>query len=193
MSEETVPEIVGGKARGRWFSGETGGDFIEISFPGSKDTVIHSATPELQAEYRNEWLAYKDGQPLAPRSGTKLTELPNVNDHRALHYMNQQVTTVEELAALSDMQCQQVGHGTLTDRKAARDLLERRAYEKQQAHQKAMEKAMASAQPVSNTQSDEKLDKVIAGLDAVNQNILALVQALQPRKPGRPPKEPKPE
>lgn len=192
MNDVVLPEVVSAAARGRFFKDDNGSDRIEISFVGSKDTVIHEVTPEIMAQWRNEWLAYQDGQPLKPRGGTPLNAIPGMTEQRINHYLNQQITNVEELAALSDMQCQTVGHGTLTDRKTARQLLAQASYEKEQARIAKMEKAMAAAQPVRNEQADAKLDQLIAGQSALTAAITGLVQTLQqqPQKrgPGRPPK-----
>ena len=185
----SLPEVTVRTLRGRFFKDPSGGDKIEISFAGSKDTVVSEVTPEFMAEYREEWNAYCDGRPLAQRAGTALTDIPGLNSDRAKHLVHMNVHTVEELSVLSDMSCQQVGHGTMTERKAARKLLSERHYNKRQETQKKMEVAMAAAAPVKDAEADAKLDKLISIGEQTNQALLALVQALQPRKPGRPKKE----
>ena len=189
MNDINLPEVTVRTLRGRFFKDASGGDKIEISFAGSKDTVVSEVTPEFMAEYREEWNAYCDGRPIVQRAGTLLTELPGINDERAKHLVHMNVHTIEELALLSDMSCQQVGHGTMTERKAARKWLAEKQLRKKEDNQKKMEEAMAAASPVKNAEADAKLDKLISIGEQTNQALLALVQALQPRKPGRPKKE----
>lgn len=184
MNDLELPEVTTRTLRGKFFKDPAGHDKIEIGFAGCKDTVVQDVTPEFMAQYRAEWNAYCDGRPLAQRPGTSLNDL--VNEDRAKHLIHMNVHTVEELAMLDDMSCQQVGHGTMTERKAARKLLSERQYNKKQEMQKRMETAMAAAAPVKNAEADAKLDKLIAIGEQTNQALLALVQVLQPRKPGRP-------
>ena len=187
MNDLELPEVTTRTLRGKFFKDPAGHDKIEIGFAGCKDTVVQDVTPEFMAQYRAEWNAYCDGRPLEQRAGTALTAL--VNEDRAKHLIHMNVHTIEELAMLDDMSCQQVGHGTMTERKAARKLLSERQYNKRQADQKRMEVAMAAAAPVKDAQADAKLDKLISIGEQTNQALMALVQALQPRKPGRPKKE----
>ncbi len=193
MNDINIPEVTVRTLRGRFFKDPSGSDKIEISFAGSKDTVVHEVTPEFMAEYRDEWNAYCDGRPITQRAGTSLTELSSINEERAKHLIHMNVHNLEELAVLNDMQCQQVGHGTLTERKLAKNWLAERTLRKRQADQKRLESAMAEASPVKNEEADAKLDKLIAIGEQTNQALLALVQALQPKKPGRPKKEPEAE
>lgn len=189
MNDIQVPEVTVRTLRGRFFKDPGGHDKIEISFAGSKDTVVHEVTPDFMAEYRDEWNAYCDGRPMTQRAGTALMDLPGMNEERAKHLIHMNVHTVEELAVLNDMQCQQVGHGTLTERKSAKNWLAERSLRKRQADQKRLESAMAAASPVKNEEADAKLDKLIAIGEQTNNALLALAQALAPRKPGRPKKE----
>lgn len=184
-----LPEVTVKTLRGRFFKDPSGSDKIEISFAGSKDTVVHEVTPDFMAEYPQEWAAYCDGRPFVQRAGTPLTELAVINEQRSKDLIHMNVHVLEELAVLSDIQCQQIGHGTLTERKAARQWLEQRQLRKKQETQKKMENAMAAAQPVKNEEADAKLDKLISIGEQTNQALLTLIQALQPRKPGRPRKE----
>jgi len=49
---------------GRFFKDEFGRDQIEISFVGSKDTLIKDVSPQIMAQFRSEWDAYCDGRPV---------------------------------------------------------------------------------------------------------------------------------
>lgn len=189
MNDINLPEVPARTLHARFFKDGRGSDRVEISMAGSKDTVVTEVTPDVMAQYRDEWNAYCDGKPLTQRQGTSLMDIPGMNDDRVKHYLHMNVHTVEELAALSDIQCQQVGHGVLTERKTAQALLASRMADRRQKFHDKLEKAMAAAQPVKNEVADGKLDKLIAGQEQMTQAILSLAQALQPRKPGRPKKE----
>jgi hypothetical protein len=118
MQEIDLPEVQKFQQRARFFK-DGDGDFVEISYVGSKDTNVLKVTPQLMAQYRSEWTAYCDGSPLKIRPGTPLTALHGLDQVMADKYIAQNVHTVEELAVLNDMQCQSLGHGTLTFRKQA--------------------------------------------------------------------------
>lgn len=189
MNDISLPEVPARTMHARFHKDANGSDRVEISMAGTKDTVVTEVTPDVMAQYREEWNAYCDGRPLTQRPGSPLTDIPGMNEDRLKHYLHMNVHTLEELAALNDIQCQGVGHGVMTERKTARTILTTRQAEKKDNFAKKMEQAMKTAQPVQDQQSDEKLDKLIAIGELTNQNILALIQALQPRKPGRPKKE----
>jgi hypothetical protein len=187
MNDVQIPEVPAQTMHARFFR-QGNSDMVEISFSGSIDTVVKGVEPEDMATYRSEWLAYCDGKPPTRRQGTPLLDVPGINADRERHLVHMQVHTAEELAALSDMQCQQVGHGTMTERKAARQLLEMKRAEKTQVFQKKMEHAMREAQPVKDDVSTGELSDIKAGIAEMNKNMAALIQALAPKQRGRPKK-----
>ena len=99
------------------------------------------------AQFRSEWDAYCDGRPMQRREGIPLTDLPGLDEARAEGYVARNVHTLEELAALSDAQCQGIGHGTLTDRQGARKLVAQRQLEIRNRMQRAVQEASAAIGP----------------------------------------------
>ena len=196
LTEELeLPEVAKQVKKGRFYKDTDGRELIEISFVGSKDTFVSAVEPEHMAEFRSEWNAYCDGRPPERRKGTALTDLPGLEPQKAEKYINANVHTLEELAALSDGQCQAVGHGVLTDRENTRKLLLDRQHKFKELMQKRVGDAMAKAQPVKDEAATAELSEMKTAIAALaqgqaetNKSIAALVQALTPRKPGRPPK-----
>jgi hypothetical protein len=176
----------------RFFKGEADQDLVEISFVGSKDTLVKKVTPQHMAAFREEWNAYCDGRPPEPRKGTPLTDVRGLDALRSDQFIRQNVHTAEELAALNDIQCQQLGHGTLVARKEARELLRMRG---EQAATTALNRisdatkkiGVAPAEPAPDI-AEMKAD--IAGLKDGMSAILAALESFKPKKPGRPKKEP---
>lgn len=166
-------------------------DFVEISFTGVKDTVIKKVMPEHMSKFRNDWNAYCDGGTVAQRKGTNLTLLNGVDEVLAKKYIDQNVHTVEELAALNDGQCQNLGHGTLTLRKQARERLSVKEFELQEKTRKAVSDAAATitAVPAEKYASETDLAEVKASISDLSGNVAKILEALAAKKPGRPKKQ----
>ncbi len=175
--------------RARFFK-DNGRDFVEISFVGTKDTLVKKVAPEHMAKFRAEWDAYCDGRPPERRAGTPLTRL--VQEQRAEHYIQRNIHNVEELAALDDVQCQGVGHGTITDREHARRLLEEQKLEREVKARERITNMTAAAAPASSQVGDSgDLTEIKQNLAALANSMQALITALTPRPPGRPRKHPR--
>jgi hypothetical protein len=197
----TLPEVTPLLQSARFFrNGER--DFVEISCVGSKDTVVERVTPTHMARFRAEWDGYCDGQPPTRRGGIALTELASIDAQRAEHYVSRNIHNLEELAALSDAQCQGVGHGALTDRKAAQRLVMQRQFETREKAQRAVADASASLGPkpaeayASGTELAELKGEVLELKQLLTQVAEALNSPAWPEKkrgPGRPRKEPQQE
>jgi hypothetical protein len=142
----TLPEVKVYAQSAKFFRRGTQ-DFVEISFVGANDTLVEKVTPAHMAQFRSEWDAYCDGQPLQRRAGTALTELANIEEAKAEQYIARNVHNLEELAALSDAQCQGIGHGTLTDREGARKLLMQRQREARDKMRRTVHEASAAIGP----------------------------------------------
>jgi hypothetical protein len=112
--------------RARFYRDESGRDMVEISFVGSKETLRKKVTPQHMAQFRDAWNAYCDGLPPGKRAGTPLTDVAGLGSELAESYVQRNVHTLEELAALNDGECQGLGHGTLTFREKARRMLAER-------------------------------------------------------------------
>jgi len=184
-----LPEVQALHQSARFFKDDAGRDLVEIAFVGAKDTVVKRVTPDVMATFKQEWDAYCDGRPLERRKGIPLSEI--VSEQRAEHYIARNIHTVEELAMLSDAQCQAVGHGTLTERATAQKLLSVRRVEADERARKAVSDASASLgpRPAEKYASTSDLEATNAKLDALSDNIGALIAALsEKRGPGRPKK-----
>lgn len=190
LAEITLPEVKAHTQAGRFFR-RGNKDYIEISFIGSKDTINQAVTPEHMAKFKAEWDAYCDGNPPMQRPGIPLTDLPTISEARAQDYIHRNVHNLEELAALNDGQCQSLGHGTLTDRKAARELVSRRQMQERDKLQREVQQKSAAIgpQPAEKYASASDVEALKAGVDELKGAIgkIAELFAAKP-KPGRPKK-----
>jgi len=190
LDDIVIPEVQALQQMAHFYR-EGNADFVRIGFVGEKDTVIRKVTPEHMEKFRKEWNAYCDGVPLSKRMGTPLTDVPNLNQEVAESYVHRNVHNAEELAALSDGTCQNLGHGTLTYRNEARKLLERRRLEASEAAAKKISKFIAEpapSEPDPRYASKEDVEQVKSGLDEMKQMMAQLLEATAKRGPGRPPK-----
>lgn len=193
MDTITLPEVTP-RLQSAKFIRRGNQTLIEISMVGSKDTNVEKVRPDHMARFKSEWDAFCDGRPPERRPGTPLTELSSIDDAKAEHYIFRNVHSLEELAALDDGQCQSLGHGTLTDRQAARALVARKQAEQRDAmHKKAVE-ATAKIGPVpaekyAGNSEVEALKSDVAEMKTAMASIAASLAELAARKkPGRPPK-----
>jgi len=189
----TLPEVQGFAQKGRFFR-EGDANMIEISFVGSKDTVVRKVKPEHMAAFPDEWAAYCDGRPPERRKGTPLTDV--VDPQRAETYIARNVHTLEELAALSDAQCQALGHGTLTQRETARKLLIQRQAEQQVRARDAVSEGAATLSAATEAKFEQatgdvaELKAQVSELTGAVTELTKLVASLaEKRGPGRPRKE----
>jgi hypothetical protein len=138
------------------------------------------------AQFRSEWDAYCDGRPMQRRQGVPLTELPGLDEARAEGYIARNVHTLEELAALSDAQCQGIGHGTLTDRQSARKLVAQRRLEVRDRMQRAVHEASAAIgpRPVERYAPTAEMEAVRGEIAELRQSIADLARLMA--QPGRP-------
>jgi hypothetical protein len=188
LTDITLPEVRVYTQSAKFFRrGEQ--DFVEISFIGAKDTLVEKVAPVHMAQFRNEWDAYCDGRPMRRREGIALTELPGLDDEKAEGYIARNVHTLEELAALSDAQCQGIGHGTLTDRQGARKLVMERQLQRRDQMQRAVQEATAAIGPKPSEQyaPSADLESVKAELAELRRGIadLAALIGAEARPRGR--------
>lgn len=182
MTEEVSIDLVQGFAQTARFFRDGNKDYVEISFIGNPDTVIQKVTPAIMAQYRDSWNAFCDGVPMRKREGTALTELSEITQEKAVDLIRRNVHNLEELAALTDHQCQGLGHGTMSLRKLAQALVGRRQFEKRDADHKKINESIAPAQnnhpemaalsEIVKQQGEalEKMSAVIAQLNAALQD-----------------------
>lgn len=192
MQEATIdiPEVRAMHQNARFFR-EGAIDYVEISFVGSKDTVVKKVTPRHMAQFNPEWTAYCDGRPPEKRQGTPLTDIKGVDQLKAEQYMHANVHTAEEIAALSDGQCQALGHGTITARREAQAILAMRAAHSAQTQMDRIADATKKlgTQPTAPAPEIAEMKADIAGLKEGMGAILAALTEMKPKKPGRPKKD----
>ena len=186
LTDITLPEVRVYTQSAKFFRrGEQ--DFVEISFIGAKDTLVEKVAPVHMAQFRNEWDAYCDGRPMQRRDGIALTELPGLDEEKAESYIARNVHTLEELAALSDAQCQGIGHGTLTDRQGARKLVMQRQLERRDRMQRAVQEASAAIgpKPAEQYAPSADLESVKGELAELRQGIADLAALDRMATPSR--------
>lgn len=183
----SIPEVQAANQIARFYK-DGDRDMVEIQNVGQKDTYIKRVTPDVMAKFRDEWNAYCDGVPLKKREGTPLTDVNGMTDKVAENYISQNVHTAEELAALSDAQCQGLGHGTLTLRASAKTLLEMRKMKLAEEVARKISKTAESVLPMPAEELDAKYASK-QDVDEIKNMLAQLLTAQTPRKPGRPKKE----
>lgn len=193
--EVALSEVQGFQQSARFFK-ENDADYVEIVGLGSKDSLIKKVKPEHMATFKDAWDAYCDGRELEQRKGTPLVEAPMV-ETVAKSYIARNVHTLEELAMLSDAQCQALGHGTLTYRESARKLLSSRVEVQKQEQMNAVSKATASLgkEAVATVETKEimgAIGELSAATERTNESLAVLIQLMTAQaskgKPGRKPK-----
>jgi hypothetical protein len=122
-----------GKVRAKFFRGESGRDYIEISIIGDTNTVVRKVTPADTERFAKDWAAYSAGNQEIPIEGSPLTDVPGVDNNVALGYRLKGVRTAEELAALDEAAAKSLGMGGLTSWQAAKNLIRMRELEALQA------------------------------------------------------------
>lgn len=186
MTDITLPEVTAQQLRAKFYKdGEV--DKVEIFAVGSKDTYKKKVGPDEMAMFKPEWDAYCDGKPLSRRPGTPLTDIPGVDQSKADTYVARNIHNAEELAVLTDGQCQQVGHGTLTDRKAAQGLLTMRKLQADTERRDAVGKAAASIGAAPETKSEdiaalgEKIDTLASNMNSLVELLTAQAVKKKPK------------
>jgi len=132
-------------------------EYIKIMVPGDKDTVIHRPVREPDKQrFAQQYDRFKSGQ--SQSIGYPLSEWPQVNRAQVEEMAFFKITTVEELAGVSDGIVGRFA-GMLDLRKKAQDFL-------------ALQKETA---PIDHLNAElAKRDEQIAGLTAQVAQLLAL-------------------
>lgn len=132
------------KVRAKFFKGESGRDYVEISIVGDPNTVIRKVSPADTVNYAREWESYSTNAGELPIEGTPLTDVPGVDNNAALGLRLKGVRTAEELAGLDEAAAKSLGMGGLTFWNGAKNLIRLRELEAMQA---AMEAAPRRGRP----------------------------------------------
>lgn len=117
------------KVRAKFFKGETGLDYVEITIVGDPNSVIRKVTPGDVARFAREWAAYAEKNAEIEVSGTPLTEVPGVDVQVATNFRLKGVRTAEELAGLDEAAAKSLGMGGLAFWNAAKMLVKLREME----------------------------------------------------------------
>lgn len=166
MIDIDLPEVQSFAQQPRFYK-DGGKDFVEISFLGTKDTLIKKVTPDIMAKFRDAWNAYCDGKPMEKRKGTPLTALPEINEQMAEEFVRRNLHTLEELAVLTDHQCQGLGHGLITLRRKAIAMVQQREFAERDKAHKAITAQNVKAAPVPDEiQEITELKGVVAAQGA---------------------------
>lgn len=96
-------------------------DFIRIAVPGDKHTVIDTlVTPEYAERFGPEYEAWKSSKETGGVDGTPLADWGRFSPFQIAELKLMNIHTVEQIAQLSDAQCQRIGMGGYQTRDAAR-------------------------------------------------------------------------
>jgi hypothetical protein len=142
-------------------------DYVRIFVPGDKDNIVDRQVEEIDTRrFAREYQAYKAGKE-APIEGTPLEMWPTVDRAQVAELVHFNVRTVEQLANLSDANCQNF-KGILALRQKARDYLAQAAgnapLEKMRAELSAREAENAALWAETErlkTQLKELADKMV--------------------------------
>lgn len=106
-----------------WKDDDTKKVWCEERVAVSGDTVSMKAGPEHIQKWPAEYEAFMKGMDEVDVGGTPLTDVPGISKQIAQQYRLKGIRNAEELSAVSDGICSQLGLGALSARKAAQNLL----------------------------------------------------------------------
>lgn len=96
-------------------------EFIRIAIPGDKHTVIDTTvSPEYAKRFAAEYSAFKRHTEAGMPEGLPLEDWGHLNQYQIAELKVMNILTVDQLANLSDGQCQRIGMGGLQLRDQAR-------------------------------------------------------------------------
>lgn len=147
-----------------------GYDYVEIITPGGKSIVRRRATIADQQRFPRHWAAFK-AKEATPISGTPLESWPALDtttiwELKALH-----ILSVDQLANLSDMQCQNIRGRGLTLREKARNWLAIVAKEQPFTELQAKNKSL-----------EEALEEQTHQVDLLKKQVESLMQMMESNK-----------
>ena len=120
----SIPQTVKiSNLRPEFYRRDDGTLMIRVANLASKDVYEAKAQPEHSLQFPAAFDAFEKGKSEPEVGGTPLTDVPGINKDVARAYRTKGVRNAEELAALSDAACSAMGHGVLTARKSAANLL----------------------------------------------------------------------
>jgi hypothetical protein len=132
--------------------------FVRIHIPGDAHNIVDTqAKPYYQQRFADEWRKFQDNQGQAIE-GWLLKTWPIVNAAQVknLEFLN--IHTVEQLAGLTDSQCQKVGMGSEELRMKARAAVEA-----------AKDGAVVAAQAAENKRLSDELEALKSQIAAMSK------------------------
>lgn len=99
-------------------------DYIRITTPGDSTSVqVREVRADDKERFARAWRRYQEGQEIAP-DGTPLEQWPRMSRAQAEELKHFKCFTVEQLASLSDAQCQRLGPNMMSLRREANAFLD---------------------------------------------------------------------
>lgn len=95
-------------------------DMVQVDMVGEHSNIIRKVRPADVEAWPLEWKAYRDKTPDPVVEGTPLTDVPGVDRVFAGKLRFAGVRVAEELADLTDGQCNNIGFGVITARDVAK-------------------------------------------------------------------------
>jgi len=105
---------------------KTAGIQGDVSYALVKEEADPDTAAQWTRRFAKAWAAYKGAANVVPE-GTALAEFDGLPDHKAAEFKLHGLTTVEQLAIMSDATCESVGMGARKWRTAAQKFLKTRA------------------------------------------------------------------
>jgi len=175
---DSVPSLFQSEAAGHPVFVEK--PFITITIPGQPNTVIDTvADVEYQRRFPEQWARFEAGNTADVVNGWRLESWPAVNTAQVKTLKHMGVHTVEMLADMSDAACQNVGMGTMELRTRAKAALAA-----------AADGAQAEKLAAENKRLRDEMDSMKAMLQNIQAQQAATPEGAQPRRVGRPPRQP---
>ena len=112
--------------RANFFKTEDGIDMVELSIIGDPNSVIHKVEPrakEFEKDFPREWSEFYKDKKIKVKKETNLDVLECMNKRKIDVLKLEGITSVEQLAVLSDGACHGLGKGTIDYRKEAKEFL----------------------------------------------------------------------
>tara|TARA_R100000951_G_scaffold30936_2_gene26577 strand:- start:4786 stop:5178 length:393 start_codon:yes stop_codon:yes gene_type:complete len=112
--------------RANFFKSENGIDMVELSIIGDPNSVIHkveSKAEEFAKNFPREWAEFYKDKKIKVKKETNLDVLECMNKKKIDVLKLEGITSVEQLAELSDGACHGLGKGTIDYRKEAKEFL----------------------------------------------------------------------
>ncbi len=120
FTSRAVPDEIASRDAGRPVSRQV--DYIRIRQPGERDEIMRPAHDGDRRRFARHWAAYQDGRQALPDGTPLVTLFPN-NPEIVENLKYDKIFVVEQLAALTDTQIQNIGMGARAWQQKAAEFL----------------------------------------------------------------------